>query len=507
MTRWFALGHLLAGWLDRTAPGRWLRRWPHWRHFFTNIAIGLFIELVIHAMIGGSFVSTVRNAVQDATMNIASNLAGSTAPSQPEIAIFDVDDETWRDPVWGGGEPDVAPRAQMARLVEIAVRSGARNIIVDVVIESPGTPQDEQFVEAMEAILKRMNRGQTLYFVRSIRAPLCSTDDCDSGGEVPTLRASPLDDLVKRSAGRMVAVAPNFTVSPDGVLRGWVLWKPACVVSDVDRRVGRWQALPSVQFAVEEIARVRRQGGVAAWNRQPGFGQCQPTPPSTAQMAPGEGFVSTTQARARMAPIMLSGAMSGQADGAQAGHDHPASIVFFRYGTGTGSVSAGGNGIQTLSARTLLEGRDPGDLGGQLVIIAQSHEVARDHHLTPLGRLSGAMVLVNSINSLRSPGVIERAPGALEYVFAAVMIVLAAWLFAVVHAAFSVLLATAFVPLLLLISYASLSNGIQLGSEVALVAIYLHWLFQTIETAFSVGGHHSTYRVGDQSAVVGEQQE
>lgn len=469
---------------------------PHLRHFFMNLMIGLVIEVVIHFMTGGMFVTHVRNAVQDATMNVAARIPGRVTRSDPAIAVFDVDDETWRDPSWGGGEADIAPRAQVARLVDIAVRAGARYVVVDIVVENPGRPDDAQFVAAMGEIGKRMRADQHVLFVRSLRAPLCAGDACPEGESAPTVRTSPLDALVGGSGGRFVRVAPNFLVSPDGVLRGWVLWKPACVTAP-GSGAGTWQALPSVQLAVRELERVREHGGAPVWAGGKGFGACMPTLAGAQEAADGAVHpVSLAHAEGAMAEAMApalgaSHAGSHEGDDAQAtGRHDPASVIFFRNASGTGPVAAGGNGIQTLSVRTLLGGRDPGSLAGQVVIIAQSHEVARDHHLTPLGRMPGAMVLANAINSMRAPGVLAHAPGALEYGFALVMIVLAAWLFAVVRAEFALLLAFGFVPVVLLVSYLSLRSGLQLGAEIAILGIYLHWLFQTIETALVAGRAH-----------------
>lgn len=484
--RWLAPLGAAARRAGSLVPPR-LQRWPHWRHFRTNLVIGLLIEIAIHAMTGGSLVTTLRNAVQDATMSVASLRSGTAHPSQP-ITIFDVDDETWRDPLWEGGETDVAPRAPVAKLIDLALREGAENVVVDIVIEGAGKAQDLPFVTAMAALQQRMRPGQTVLFARSVRNPICAQENCEGLQQGPTLRSSALDPLVAASGGKLVLVSPSFRISPDGVLREWSLWKPVCV-PDATGSAGTWQVLPSVQLALGQ-----RQ---PAWSKPSGFGRCLPTRPDDAPaFSDGTGFVSERQAIAAidmaMASNPVSGAGSGHSAARPSAHYDPTSTIFFRYSSGTGPAASGGNNIQTLSARTLLDGRETGSLAGQTVIIAQSHEAARDHHLTPLGRLSGAMVLANSINSLRDPGVIKPARALAELLFAVVMIVLAAWLFAVVHAAFSVVLACAFVPFLLLVSYVSMSNGIKLGSEIALLGIYLHWLIQTIEKALASGSHHAS---------------
>lgn len=481
--------------------GRRLRGWPHWRHFLSNLVIGLLIEVVIHFMTGGLFVTHLRNAVQDAAMNVAAHLPGAERRSGPAITVFDVDEETWRDRAWGGGEVDLAPRAQMARLVDVAVRGGARYVVVDIVVEGAGSPQDAEFVQSMGEIARRLRPDQHLLFVRSVRAPICTDSDVGSCAETvsaPTLRASPMDALFAQTGTRLIKVAPNFLVAPDGVLRRWVLWKPACVPdASAEGTVGTWQVLPSVQLAIRDLERQRTQGAKPAWSAAPGFGPCLPTtageqtpvPPTDPVIALADAEAAMTRALAPTGEPAEAGHASHEPTHG-GGQNDPASVIFFRYAAGTGSVAVGGNGIQTLNARTLLDGRDPGSLAGQVVIVAQSHEFARDHHLTPLGRLPGAMVLVNSIRSMQDPGIIEHAPGALEYLFAVVSIILAAWLFAVVRAEYSLLLAIGFVPVLLCVSYLSLGAGMQLGSEIALLGIYLHWLFKTIETALEAGRGH-----------------
>lgn len=498
-------------------------KWPHWHHFVVNLMIGLAIEVVLHFMVGGMFITGVKNLMFDASMNIAAHMPAASNRSDPPIAVFDIDEETWRSPVWGGGEPDIAPRSQLARLVEIAVRAKARYVIVDIVVEGEGNAADGSLLKDMLRMEAQMAPDQRILFVRSIRHPDCgmvadfeaaenqeAREACLSVQGAPTVRRSRLDPLFRRAGGHFVPVTPNFILSRDGVLRDWVLWKPACVIgASSSGLAGTWQVMPSVQLAILEMERLRLrsgQGGMSSgetrsvWPLPGGFGVCLPTLAGSARAAPESGReVSFQTAEARMIEALSRAGEHGAEAGRGPGHDL-SSVIFFRYREGTGSAASGGNGIQTLSALPLLEGRSPGDLSGQIVIIAQSHELARDHHLTPLGRMPGAMILANSINSLHNPGLIEHAPSALETSFVIVSIVLAAWLFAVVRAEFSLLLAIAFVPILLGLSYLTLSAGIKLGSEVAILGIYLHWIFKTIEVAVGArkaGGHGHGHDAGD----------
>lgn len=488
--------------------------WPHWHHFAVNLMIGLAIEVVLHFMAGGMFITSVKNLMLDASMNIAAHDPSAANRSNPPITIFDVDEQTWRSPAWGGGEPAVAPRSQLGRLIEIAVRGKARYVVVDIVVEGEDSPEDAALVKDMLRIEPQLDSDQRILFVRSIRHPDCSmaqgvglNDEYDASAAcasdlgAPTVRPSPLDPLFTRHGGHFVSVTPNFILSRDGVLRDWVLWKPACVIGKAPSGLsGEWRAMPSVQLAIVEMERLRLQAydgehgpqSHGAWPMPTGFGACLPTLAGDARDASETGDeVPLDIAEARMIGALSSGEGHGQDAGHGGAHDL-SSVIFFRYREGTGSAAAGGNGIQTLSALSLLEGRSSGNLSGQIVIVAQSHELARDHHMTPLGRMPGAMILANSINSLRDPGLIEHAPSVLESTFVIVSIVLAAWLFAVIRAEFSLLLAIAFVPVLLGLSYLALSAGIKLGSEIALLGIYLHWIFKTIEVALGArksGGH------------------
>lgn len=281
--------------LDR-ARQRWKALTAFKRHWLTNIALGILIEIFVH--VGGHTfhwgpivnfqnwgldVVTRLNATACTWLATDAQIVDQGNPvlrcPQVEKAsivpiLVDVDAQTWRDPEWGGGEPYRAPRDKLLALIERSFKLGAKQVVLDVVIEdaAPADPEqpkregfgkwaaqeDQMFADGLRTLLQKglgaasnesnLSADRKLILVRTVRNPLPFQSDTDAFlGELRGSAA--VDAVVAQSGGRIVVAAPYFQESADRITRDWDLFKVVCerLPGATDRGVLR--AVPSVQLA------------------------------------------------------------------------------------------------------------------------------------------------------------------------------------------------------------------------------------------------------------------
>ncbi|MGC1776323.1 MAG: CHASE2 domain-containing protein [Xanthobacteraceae bacterium] len=358
-----------------------------------NIAIGLVIAVVMETWPDNRFVVASKDWALDTAMRIASAYGEAPGKSTPSLTLIDIDEETWRNPLWGGGEPLRAPRDGLWRLIKFALDHKARYLVVDVLIENPPDPEDRQFIQEIENVASRLDvaRDQHILFVRSLRHPLDA-----SGLLASELRPSPLDAIIDRHIS-LLNVAPYFRVSRDGLLREWQLWRVGCQRDDTNGN-GRWLVLPSVQLAIAVLRSNRSADLQTAIRDKP------ESPPAkcVVDIAALTGTIPSAGAVERKMQHWLRDRrdLTGTAElnFSDADQNDLTNRIFFKF-----SYPVKHPDIQLISAGRILAGRIDGvdaNLSGGVVVIGQSFEDARDEHATALGAMPGAMVLINSIDSM-----------------------------------------------------------------------------------------------------------
>ncbi|PKN50491.1 MAG: hypothetical protein CVU58_00580 [Deltaproteobacteria bacterium HGW-Deltaproteobacteria-16] len=241
-----------------------------------NLFIGVCIELVIISLshLGVPWVVNNQDAALDFMMRLSTNLP-ARENERPKQVWIDVNERTYRSSQWGGGEPSALPLVPLAKLIEFAVEyEGAKYVVVDFTIDSPENPpqpenalqkefdtQQQEFTADMRALLEKHQHehdgdGIHLLFMRAIREP-----QSHEGRRVSrSVRPSVLDALIAGYPNNVHAVAPNFVVSEDHVLRHWKLWESACRHGEGDKNgEGHWVVLPSPQLVVAALLRQQRQ--------------------------------------------------------------------------------------------------------------------------------------------------------------------------------------------------------------------------------------------------------
>lgn len=492
---------------------RWRSRPPWWDKWIANILVGAMIEIAL--VLGGAtrVVTSAQNWAVDTSMQAWAAVNPQTQ-SDRLISAIDIDEETWRSPEWGDGqpEPDRAPRDKLNELIRYAIGRGAQNVIVDIIIEDPSLGNSDQiFTDNMANLAATISKsGRHIFFVRTLRDSLIAPDVL-----APVLKTSPLDRAIDGSNGALVKVAPYFETSRDGVVRRWRLWTTACQpYLDVGQTnpLGEWRVLPSVQLAVQTADQKIEDAPWAASGR---LGTCRWSRkiPVTAAKAGNEILIGKGDVDAKMSkwlarhPSLLQPnkhlmtflaetpskpAAKGQIDAPKwfdpNGFDPSSHILFHD------TFPPSGARIQTVSALKIVQLKQglptatdlhmPSDWG-DTVIIGQSTEAAHDMHVTPLGAMPGYLVIANALLSLRLDA-IEPLRKPVEWFLRVTTIVAIGFVFAVIESSISnLIVGILFGMLMIIFSYVLLTQGIWFDFAVPLIGISMHRILEKYEDYFS----------------------
>lgn len=485
----------------------WWRKLPeHTRahiraHWIMGMVVGAAVAallLVLEAIDAGP-VRAINHWAYDSMTRLLSSPSVASPPTDgPRVTLIDVDDVTWRDPRWGGGEPVLSPREGLAQLIDQAFARGASFVVLDVLAEpsAAAASQDGEslLAETVErALATDQRRGVVL--VRSLRAPVAARlanqeARADRGLYFSEMRASvPLDALAGRSGGRVVAAAPYFAYSEDHVLRDWQLFQVVC-----DRaaggEAGTLRVMPSVQLAV------------LAWHQRwaaeqlpwlQGHGPCRPFPPAEPALADAES-------RHRASAYSVADFERLERDVHVKAWDQIRELAGTRLALPTAPPVAGSlnnrvvfrfqDAPRSIPAHSLLWGETETmlDLSGDVVVIGQTYAESGDHHPTPIGVMPGATVLVNAIDSLSRHGVIQKPALHVKALVLLIEIVVVAGIYALGGAVLGQFLATlAAIALLVPVSAILFQHGVWLTFALPLLAIQAHAWFDLLREHRELG--------------------
>jgi CHASE2 domain-containing sensor protein len=450
----------------------WARRiWGHLghrsRHWLLNIAIGIVIELILIALHSTPVGDFARNWAFDAAMTAYEGFDVRGGPSLP-VGFIDIDEETWRN----SGETPRAPRSLLSDLIKYSFSHDARYVVLDVIVEGEdGTDrEDADFADEISKLAPSLEAAhQHLLLVRTLREPLYGSQTL-----APEIRQSPLDEALRDHARSLHAVVPYFIASADGILRAWWLWKAGCR-ADPATGGGHWEVLPSAQLLVATLAQQERPGQMPfPWSAQ---AHRDPCVVDLRAYAAGAAAAPKTAVDEHVREWLLSrpdvaGASAANLDGGAA--EDIASRIFFKFRY----QPLGSGKVWTIPARKIPKdtAADMRGFAGGLVVIGQSFEAARDQHMTPLGTMPGAMVLVNAVESMLDFQLLRPPAPWFNITFMAASIVLVGFIYAYIESTVRTLLT--FAPLVLLLigtNYLLLRlGGTWIDFATPLVAIWAH---------------------------------
>lgn len=461
---------------------------PLTRHWIINVLIGVAIELVL------ILAEAHHSKWLESTQNLAldSMMRGSAATVQeddgkvPPLAFIDIDNRTWQDPAWGGGEPCRAPRERLLQLIDFAFKHDARQVVLDIVVEGrTDDPEDQEFAAKLSQLINGANSGgdRKLILVRTLRQPLLAADSKGKLDAVPELRNSALDPVIESSAGRIEVAAPYFKLSSDLVLRDWQLWSLACKRSASGKAM--LVVVPSVQLLV-----AARNGqwriAEAPWSM----------PPTTACEASGVGVLgaSTKDLQSlkaatwywlRKAMEHRGGEMEHKPEHEPPEEEGLFNRIVFRITDPPGMSASPGVKVhvtQVISALDVLQNQEENrDLANAIVVIGQSYPEAGDRHPTPLGDMAGSLVILNSIDSMIRHGLLHESH-LLKNVLAFALILSVGYIFARWDSVSGTIIALLLVlGGLVPISYHFFKFGVWLDLALPLIGIQVHRLVKSFE--------------------------
>ena len=483
---------------------RWRSSSTRSRHWVTNIVIGIVIVLGLNWAGHGlrlPLIVDAQNGAFDRMIRASAAVAPAGhegLPPPPRLVMIDVDDATWRDTRWGGGEPSRAPAALLSLLIESAFQRGAAQVVLDVAVEgSSGRAADLEENRLFASRLERMlaapwfGAERQLVLVRTLRQPLplrrhvvsarADTPEPYAEGYFDELRdAAAIDPVVAASSGRIVLAAPFFSVSTDRVLRDWQLLQVVCA-RGARGEASRVEVVPSVQLAVA----ARHFGlppGAVPWQSAPAGAPCRPFPadPTDAEQATSPAQVLLEQADQVIAASWKATRAAFDAQGVRMGAQMPraddlGNRVVFRWA----------NPPNVIPAIDVLFGSARHDLQDRVVLIGQTFPETVDRHSTPLGEMPGAVVLLNAIDSMTRHRIVGTPSMWVTAPLALAMIVVVGYAFARWNSVLGTVIATcAILAVLPWLSFSLFKHGVWLDFALPLAGIQVHKLITSMEEHF-----------------------
>jgi CHASE2 domain-containing sensor protein len=526
--------NLLSGLQARTRT-RWLALAPIKRRWLANAALGVAVEVLV--LLAQAFHVAYVEHFQTSGLDMATRMthtvcglldergagAGWTSrrlhcpaamvPTDVPVLV-DIDSTTWRSARWDGGEPVRAPRAELATLLENTFELGAREVVLDVLVQdrqSPGVAappanssaaqamQDDQaFADRLRGLLAKpsfaLAAGRQLVLVRNLREPLPE----DRATHLPEIRESAaVDRVIAESGGRIAGASSYFQVDRDRLTRNWNLFKVVCARDARAPERGTLRIVPSVQLVI-----AAHRAGVSLPGPSAGdeaAATCDPFPlrdsaGSASDAAPGQraDAISRTllgtgasqdddpcEAREGLEPrywCRVRRAFARQAAaqplaGLPLGGDLGNRIVFRHAGDDQPHVTA----LSLLASD--LQDREPvrALVEGRTLVIGQTYPESGDFFETPLGRMPGATVLANAIDSMRVFGLMRKPDPWLFNGAVFLLIVAVAGVFARWQSMLAGIIATAIIVLVAgTAGFLLFSHGVWLDFAAPLLAIQLH---------------------------------
>ena len=487
--------------------GGWATIKPRNRHWIVNVVVGIAIGLVLLYFHSSKPLIAAQNSALDKMMRINAKWDVSPNPNKipPLQTYIDIDDTTWRSAWWDGGEPYRAPRGKLLELIAKSFEQGAKQVVLDILVEGESNRQNEvasdrQFADGLLKLLEQkgedgkliLGNDRQLILVRSLRAPIDNSailgdHKKESSSDViqylNQLRASPaVDEVVKKSQGRIAIAAPYFTRSEDLILRDWELFQLVCQPFS-DGRSGQVRIVPSVQLLIlSKYLNVQLPNpSLENQHNCMSFGSTINEHSLKAEQRPESGEVSSIQKIYSSYWKSLSNEFSG-------------AIRFAEHVPHIGDV---GNRIvfrsefpfqkddgffKTLRPEDLLNLKSTDSLQGQIVIIGQSFRESGDMHETPLGLIPGSVVIMNSIDSIIRYGLISPPNKAIILLLELISIVFVGY----VYARWDSVLGTVICTTVILSIFAGGSfylfrYGVWLDFALPLVGIQLHRIIKSFE--------------------------
>ena len=420
--------------------------WRGLSQFAQNLFIGVLIAVLIHLGHGSWLVRELEDQAVDWMNRLQVDTAWLNPPGRLGYTLLDMDEATFD--AWG--EPFHVPRERLAELIRYAAAGGARAIVVDVDLTRPGTdPAADRVlcdliagypVDAPDLILLRTAKAGTADGSRPLRWREIYFD------------ASRLSEAVHFAHSRYVKDRSDLR------LRRWRLVERGCLD-------GRPLALPSAQLLLDVLLQEGRPG----WSAVQG------------QLAASGGDDCSQRRSGEPVEALDYGPGSVRLDAG--GVDQR---VIYSYSDAV-HIGKAPIGLERIPAGVLVEHlavASPEPVRERVVVIGASYEDSRDLHETPVGRMPGALVLLNAIKSLNQFGQLHGPATRFVLLIEICSIVLMAWLFSRLDSWWATMLTGSLMALILVpVSFWWFRYGVWVDLAGPILAMQVHQTFASWEEA------------------------
>jgi CHASE2 domain-containing sensor protein len=422
------------------------------RHFLINLLIGLAIFVLLRAPFvqQNAAVAAARDAVITWQMD---RLTGLDAA--PRLAWIDVDDAAHH--AWGVASE--TRRDKIAQLIAFAVGGRPVAIVVDFDLTDPmlGLERDDDALKRYLAtyanscsscppLLLVRTMGHSAYWYAG-RGPALQARRSFLDPALGTLAQRPW------TPGRVMWGTVAMDRDPDMIERRWRLWESSCSAP------GPAVVLPSLTLLAAAIATSTPLASVR-----------DALTPHALTCVPG-----AQAAEAGAAPTQVTTLRLGKATLTLA-EDDISRRVSYRIPWKPNDPNATAPAV-TLPAGEITKNPQAVStiLAGRVVVIGASFTASRDIHMTPIGPMPGALVLINAIDSLLSGHNLNEPNWLLTLVIEFVLILIVSAFFAYLRPgwALTASLATILVGTLT-VGFVAFNSGIWIDSVVPLLAVTAH---------------------------------
>jgi len=387
------------------------QRHPKPCRLVANIAIGLSVlgalMLFQYYFHYPAWMMDVEDAHLDFAMRHQDTIPSAKEKAVPPFVFLDIDNQTHK--LWG--EPLFTPRDKIKKLIEVAVKGGARLVVVDVDLSQKtpieglplsGDLQQHPYDKALSDYLvgyktNCQDKCPPIILDRAFR-PLSEPADGDEPIREP--RTGFLEAAVKQSAPYTLWASPLFQPSSyDHAIRRWGLWQSICT-----------EALPEVLpsmplLAAAMVHHETPQQAQAQINaelvrfKQAICGEHIPQSESSKPIKIAEGLEITEGMYGSRQRIIY-----------KMPWNPPQSIAdkwILRYALRDDDKETQKVILTVFSAQPYLESPEGGVFQDKVVVIGSSYSDGGNLYSTPLGTMPGGLVIINAIHSLLQYGAMK----------------------------------------------------------------------------------------------------
>jgi len=422
------------------------------REFLINLLIGFAIFVLLRAPFvqQNGAVAAARDAVITWQMD---RLTGLDAA--PRLAWVNIDDAAHH--AWG--VPGETRRDKIAQLIAFAARGRPAAIVVDLDLTDAmlGLERDDDVLKRyLESYANSCSACAPLLLVRTLgpsaywyagRGPALQARRSFLD---PALGTSPLQPW---TPGRIAWGTVAMDRDPDLVERRWRLWESSCSA------VGPAVVLPSVTLLAAAIATSTPLTSVRG-ALDPHALMCVPRAAASESRA---GPTPATTLRLGKTTLTLA-------------EDDISRRLFYRIPWKPNDPNATAPAVTLLAGQITKNSRAvPTILAGRVVVIGASFSASRDIHMTPIGPMPGALVLINAIDSLLSGDNLRQPNWFVIVLIEGALILIVSAFFAYLRPAWALTASLATVVVgTLTVGFVAFNSGIWIDSVVPMLAVTLH---------------------------------